>query len=182
MTRTDGNNKKTKSAAMDNGRAKAISPHVPGKPKHRTQYDRQRVAVSFPEPSQTKQSFKHEVNVNAIMKRYTQTGVIEHLNPAQPNYGFAPSETYRESLENIAQAEAAFARLPAEIRKEMDNDPLKFLEFTQNPDNRPDMARMGLLAETATLVSDTSENVASDPSEPPKASGETSGEQNAAPT
>lgn len=84
------------------------------------------------------------------MKRFTKTGVIEHLNHKQPQYGFVTGEDFRESLETIQKARESFAELPADLRQDFDNDPSKFLDFVHNPENMAEMAEMGLLSPEAT--------------------------------
>ena len=97
----------------------------------------------------TKQSFADEVNVNSIMKRFTTTGVLDHLNHKQPNYGFCTGEDFRESLATIEQARASFQEIPSEIRAEFGNDPALFLDFVSDPENRPELAEMGFLSPEA---------------------------------
>lgn len=106
----------------------------------------------FTKPSLTKQSFADEVDINNIMARFTQTGVIDHVNSADPNFGYAPSSDFRESLELVKNAHESFADLPAGIRRKFNNDPEQFLAFVEVPENRPQMASMGLLTPEATQL------------------------------
>ena len=39
----------------------------------------------------------------------------------------------------------AFDDLPAKVRREFDNDPFKFLEFVEDPENVERMAELGLV-------------------------------------
>jgi len=132
-----------------------------------------RSGVIYDDPVTTKQSFKDECDINKIMARYVKTGVVEHINNHAPNYGFATANDFRESLELIAQARSTFADLPAEIRKKFDNDPSNFLGFVEDPNNRSELALMGLLndeatAEEAALVAAAAEPpVPPHPAEPP---------------
>ena len=106
---------------------------------------RERVAVRFTEPSLAKQSFKNECDINQLMRKYQKTGVIEHLNTHQGDYGnFIGFEDYQISLNRILEAEDAFSTIPSEIRNKFSNDPAKFLEFVQNPANLAEMQEMGL--------------------------------------
>jgi len=92
-----------------------------------------------------KQSFKQECDINQIMAKYQKTGLVTHFNEHKANYGFAPALDYREALEKIRTADEMFSELPSSIRKKFDNKPERFLAFTENPDNRSQMALMGLL-------------------------------------
>lgn len=130
--------------------------------------DRERVSLSFgDEKSRTKQSFRDECNINNIMARYQKTGAIEHQNKHQGTYGFATSLDFRESLELIDNAQRLFDDLPSSIRKKFDNQPDQFLEFVQDPANRPEMAEMGLLSAEAAEALRESEVPEGDVSEPP---------------
>lgn len=114
--------------------------------KFRTAYDkRARVPIDLGGESRTKQSFADESNINAIMRKYEKTGVLEHLNKHQGNYGdFADLPTYQEALNQISEAQEMFAEIPATIRLQFENDPGKFLAFVQDPANVDQMVEMGL--------------------------------------
>ncbi len=139
---------------------------------------RRRSAIKQIEPSLTKQAFAEEVNINNIIQRFTKTGVIDHVNSAEPTYDFAPSHDYREALEILQNAEQKFAELPAEIRKKFSNNPAEFLAFAEDEDNLPKMAAMGLTSDSYTPASEISENAPTGKSEPPT----TNDQLNASPT
>jgi len=54
-------------------------------------------AITFTEPSLTRQSFKDECDVNQIVKRYTETGMINHIPRTTPRYGDAPEGDFLEA-------------------------------------------------------------------------------------
>lgn len=88
------------------------------------------------EPSMTKQSFKDECDINNIVKKFEATGILDHVNQAAARglYEDLPSGLdLQAGLNMIAQAEAAFMALPAEVRSEFDNDPVLFVEAFTNP-------------------------------------------------
>ena len=115
--------------------------------------------ISFKQPSLTKQSHKDECDVNFIMQRMEKTGIVSHLNHAEPNYGFAPAIDYHEALNIVLESRQNFDELPAEIRAKFGSDLSEFLTYIENPENAPELARMGLLTEEAT-------HALLDPSEP----------------
>ncbi len=100
--------------------------------------------------SKTKQSFKDECDINNIMAKYQKTGLIDHFSANKARYGFAPAADFRESLEIVHEAETLFRGLPSKIRRKFEESPEKFLAFCEDPDNRSEMALLGLLNETAT--------------------------------
>jgi len=106
---------------------------------------RVRVAKHFHGPSLAKQAFASECDINNIMRKFEKSGLIEHLNTYQGQYGnFVAFEDYHASLNKILAADEAFAGIPSSIRKNFDNDPGQFLEFAQNPENLDQMIEMGL--------------------------------------
>jgi len=106
----------------------------------------------------TKQSFKDECDVNNIMRKFEKTGLIDHVNNHQGEYGqFIGFDDYHTSLNQIQDAEASFMTIPAKIRAKFDNSAGKFLAFAQNPDNLPKMVEMGL-AKARPKTPETPEN------------------------
>jgi len=104
-----------------------------------------RVGISFPlEEGKTIQSFLEETDINKIVEKYQQTGALDHVNRRLPEYGFATGDSFNESMNIIVKAKEMFEELPSSIRNKMDNDPAKFLDFVQNPENAEKMVEMGL--------------------------------------
>jgi len=100
--------------------------------------------ITFTQPSLTKQSFTKECDINNIMAKYQKTGALEHLNKNEASYGFASSQDFTESMEIVAKGQTMFEELPSSIRSKFENDPAKFLEFVQNPENLEEMQELGL--------------------------------------
>jgi len=99
-----------------------------------------------PELDRTSQEFAEECDINTIMARYQKTGLIDFVNQHQPQYGDATGLEYLEMQNQIVAAKNMFADLPAKIRDRFANDPAKFLDFFNDPENREEAAKMGLLA------------------------------------
>lgn len=96
-------------------------------------------------PVLVKQGFKQDCDINAIMKRYRKTGVLDHVSRVAARYGdFSSVVEYREALDKVLEADNAFAALPAELRKRFDNEPAKLLEFMDNPANLKEAIELGL--------------------------------------
>jgi len=98
----------------------------------------------------TKQSFQDETNVNNIMAKYLQTGLLDHVNKHQGNYGdFINAPDYHTAMNRITAADQAFQTIPSDIRKKFANSASEFLEFVQNPENEDEMRELGLLPPAA---------------------------------
>jgi len=91
-----------------------------------------------------------DCDINSIFKRYEKSGVLPDMIMKDPRYGdFTQVPTYHEALTIVRLAQEQFDALDVNIRNRFANDPEKFLEFTQNPENKAEMDRMGLLTPEA---------------------------------
>ena len=96
------------------------------------------------EPSRTKQSFKEEVDINTLVKRFGITGQMP-VPSRLPTYDdFTGIDDYQSALNALLDASAAFYDLSANVRRKFDNDPQQFLEYVNNPDNRESLYDLGL--------------------------------------
>lgn len=99
-------------------------------------------------PSLTRQEFADECDINILMKRYEAhaIGGPGNLGPLVPQYvdlSQAPQDLLGY-MALMASAESAFMSLPAQVRKEFDNDPVTFVDFASDPENLPQMRSWGL--------------------------------------
>ncbi len=100
----------------------------------------------IPDPvSRTKQSFADECEINNIMAKFQQTGVINHAAKHQATYGQADGTTFQEAMNIVIDAQEAFSDLPSSLRSRFGNDPAAYLNFVSNEENYPEMERLGLL-------------------------------------
>lgn len=82
--------------------------------------------------SLTRQEHKEECDINSILAKYERTG---ELPPGrQPRYVHCDALTFQESLAIVQRAEDAFNELPARIRDQYGNDPVRFLEAFEKRD------------------------------------------------
>jgi len=99
------------------------------------------------ESSMTQQNFKDECDINTIVRKFGVTGAMP-VTPIPPQFGdFTGVSSYQEALNLIMQAQDVFDSVPAHIRKEFDNDPQAFVEFTTNPNNRSTLVDWGLVVD-----------------------------------
>lgn len=96
-------------------------------------------------PSLTRQSEAKFADINFIMAKYEQTGVLPPANKALFFADVSKIQDFDGAMAVVHGAEESFMQLPAEVRKEFDNDPSKFISFTNDPENVPKMVEMGLL-------------------------------------
>ena len=93
-----------------------------------------------------------DADINNIMKRYERTGLLDHVNQYQGDYGDYTNVPvdYHDALNFVRNSQEMFMTLPAAVRARFDNDPGAFLKFVEDPANADAMVEMGL----ATKVTD----------------------------
>lgn len=115
----------------------------------KTRFDRnETVGVKFPIPSLTQQSEKDSTDINFIVKQYCECGVCPSCNvhhPLSEDMLAMSTQTFQEVMQQQAQLTTAFNELPANVRKKFDYNPLKMLEFVENPNNKEECVKLGLL-------------------------------------
>lgn len=105
-------------------------------------------------PSKTIQSGKDEADINIILKRFGVTGQLPPMSQRMPEYGdFTGITDFHSAMTIVRQAQEAFMELPAEVRSRFGNDPGAFINFASDPENLPELRKMGL-AKEAELVQD----------------------------
>lgn len=98
-------------------------------------------------PSRTKQSFREQVNINSILARHRKSGMVDHVNGKQPFYGDVSNiGTYQEALDVVNRAAQLFNGMSAAVRRRFDNDPLRMIEFLQDPANLDEATKLGMVA------------------------------------
>lgn len=93
----------------------------------------------------TEQAHKKECDMNYILKNYQKTGLIRHSKQNIGRYDDVTKADFQEAMFLVTNAQQMFQTLPSGIRKRFHQDPAQFLEFVQNPDNKAEMQKMGIL-------------------------------------
>lgn len=101
--------------------------------------------VACEEPSLAQQHFKDECDINNILRQFNITGLLPE-SPLSPRYGdFTGISDYQSALNAVIAAEEGFMTLPAEIRATFGNDPEQLINFLDNPDNKDEAIKLGLV-------------------------------------
>jgi len=114
--------------------------------------NRLRVQVVFDGPGKTKQEFKDESDINKIMARYQQTGLLSNVTTKLPQFADVDGQTFYDAMLVVAESKTLFEQLPSLVRTKFENDPGKFLDFVHDPKNLPEMAEMGLTRPAAVIT------------------------------
>jgi len=92
----------------------------------------------------TQQKFKDECDINTIVRRFGISGQLP-VDGRIPMYGdFTSVGDYREALDAIRLADDAFLQLPANVRRELGDDPARFVAFCSDPRNKAKLTELGL--------------------------------------
>lgn len=109
-----------------------------------------RVTVSFTEPSLTQQHFRDECDVNHILRKARETGLLANpFGKAQaPQFGdFSDGFDFQAIQNTLARAQERFEALPSAVREEFSNSPAKLLRFVQDEKNYERALELGLVHE-----------------------------------
>lgn len=115
--------------------------------------DSPRLAIDFEQlgedgRSRTKQSMRDETDINNVIKRFTQGGMLTYVNEKSPQYiDVAEMVDYRSALDHVRETDKFFAGLPSKVRTRFNNDAAQFLDFMSDPANEPEARELGLAKE-----------------------------------
>jgi phage internal scaffolding protein len=121
----------------------------------RTQFNYDRNAASnasglvCEEPTRTQQHHKDECDINVILERFGKTGQMP-VNALSATYGdFSGVYDYHTAMNALIASESEFAALPANIRARFDNEPSNLIKFLDNPENKSEAEKLGLINPTS---------------------------------
>lgn len=104
-----------------------------------------RVQLDASEGGKTRQEFADECDINVLLARYEKHGVLNHFNAGRPEYFDASNvPDLQSALDIVAKAEQAFMTLPAKVRAEFENDPVRFVAYAEDPANLERMREWNL--------------------------------------
>ena len=102
----------------------------------------------------TEQNHKKECDVNSIIKKYDKTGLITHVSTMEAVFGDVGGFDFKKAMDLVVNAQAMFDRLPSGIRKRFHNSPEEFLRFMEEPNNRDEAIKLGLIKASWTPETD----------------------------
>ncbi len=107
---------------------------------------RKRSAIDCSKGGKTDQSFKKMCDINVIIANASKTGLLSHERESLGQYidnTKIPSLLDAQLL--IRDANKSFMALPSQIRKLMDHDSTKLVEFINDPENQDILLKHGIL-------------------------------------
>jgi len=101
--------------------------------------------------SLAQQHFKDECDINNILRQFNITGMLPE-QAVSPRYGdFTGINDYHSALNQVIAAEDEFMSLPATLRARFENDPAQLIDFLDNPENKNEAIKLGLVKEAVEL-------------------------------
>jgi phage internal scaffolding protein len=109
------------------------------------------------DPSLAQRQFQDATDVNQIVYKHQKLGL-------GPQFGDVGEPVYADISEVpdllaahqiVEAAQEAFMRLPAQVRKKIDNDPARLVEYLEDPANMDEAVKLGLIMARAEKVSET---------------------------
>lgn len=114
---------------------------------------RKRVVIDCSnDETKTEQSHKDEVDINAIVRRHGMDMIAKTSKVVALEYDENPDNNFEETMNMIAKAQSSFESLPHQVRKEFDNNPARFMDFVQNPNNADRMIELGLASKPVEIA------------------------------
>ncbi len=103
-----------------------------GKPEKRT----------YTRHGRTKQSYKDSCDINKLLEKGAKAGGLSHLQKHGARYGDFADIDFEAMQIQLAEGRQVFNELPAEIKREFDQNPGQFFEFVTNPENSDRIAEL----------------------------------------
>lgn len=89
----------------------------------------------------TKQSFKDSTDINKILAKAEKAGTLSHLEKYEAEYGDFSDFDFMTAQLQLAKGKSIFDELPAEIRREFNQNPAEFFEFVNDPANAGELKK-----------------------------------------
>lgn len=103
-----------------------------------------RSKIMFKDISLTKQSQIDEADINKIISRHTNTGVLADLDKLERVYGEITATDLLTANTMLKDAHEAFMEIPSAIRSEFDQNVGAFIDYATDPENITQMREWGL--------------------------------------
>lgn len=112
-------------------------------PVPRNTYEREPVTIDFSDTeSLTEQHHAKACDINSILARYKQTGVIEHIAKWEPQFGDVSDLDFKRSMDTVAAVKSEFEELPAFARAHYDGDPTNYLHAVSTPEGLEELRNL----------------------------------------
>lgn len=99
----------------------------------------------FPARDMCQQQFKEECDINEIVRRFGLTGQMPTTVRTPMIGDFTGVVDYQSALNAVIKARDDFMALPGEVRERFLHDPQRLMDFMNDPKNRDEAVKIGLI-------------------------------------
>lgn len=99
-----------------------------------------------PADSVVQQQFADECDINTIVRRFGLTGELPNGVSMPLSGDFTSATDFQSSMNLIRQAQESFLELPATVRERFNNDPARVINFLEDPSNRDEAIKLGIVS------------------------------------
>ncbi len=111
-----------------------------------TQYKKRDRCFTHPVgESMTEQSHQGECEINNILAKYQKSGMVSHLANHQPRYDDCTSHDFTAAMNIVIKSQEMFDDLPSQVRAKFGNNPVRFMDYVQDPDNADSLHELGIV-------------------------------------
>lgn len=104
-----------------------------------------RVSKVISPKSKVEQSHKDRCDINIIMSKYRQTGVVPLAQKTALYGDFTNATDFHTAVNKVQAAHQAFERMPAAVKKRFGQDPGQMIDFLADPANIEEAVELGLM-------------------------------------
>ena len=122
-------------------------------------------ALTCDDPSLAIQSAEEESNINTIVRKFGITGELPNDVKLPQSGDFTNIPDFHSAMNLIRKTQEEFLRVPAEVRARFGNDPQAFMNFCEDPANRDEAGRLGLLKPVQAVAEPLAVRVVPEPSQ-----------------
>lgn len=95
-------------------------------------------------PTMTDEQFKDECDVNVILSRFLETGVVPRSRGVGQFLDVSQIGDFQSLMQKVDDARSRFAELPSSIRSRFGHDAGAFLDFVGDPANVEECIKLGI--------------------------------------
>lgn len=110
--------------------------------------------VCDPAEDKAQQQFKEECDINTIVERFGLTGQLPQNANVPQSGDFTNIDDYHAALNQVIAADAEFMKFPADIRARFNHDPGEMIAFCDDPANREEAIKLGMIPKPAEVTRD----------------------------
>jgi len=92
----------------------------------------------------TKVEQHHRTEIKKMVQEVESRGLLRANTVFNGELDDYPSYDFQEAQFMMAKARSTFEQMPSQLRKKFENNPAKFMDFANNPQNAQEMVELGL--------------------------------------